>query len=89
MLVIGVIIFLYPDYREWKNQKEIQQITEQLVTEEGDDSKLQAKEKPDKGQETQVENKNLIPVKSSAQNTGYCLIGKIDHILYEPASVLT
>lgn len=57
ILATGVAIFLYPNYREWQNQREIRQITEQLFTEEGDEKKLQAKENSDKGQETQMVNK--------------------------------
>lgn len=57
ILATGVAIFLYPDYREWKNQRKIRQITEQLFTEEGDDKKLQAKENSDKEKEAQTKDK--------------------------------
>lgn len=65
ILAIGVAIFLYPDYREWKNKREIQRITEQLFTEEGDDPKTETKENSGKGQEAQTEDKET-PVSGSS-----------------------
>ncbi len=59
ILVTGIAIFLYPDYREWRNQREIQQIAEPLFTEEGDDRKLQRKENAEVGSEAQVGDKEI------------------------------
>lgn len=55
ILATGICIFLYPDYREWKNQKEINRIMEESQGRELPDYVQQAKE----NDENQKEEKEL------------------------------